>query len=297
MVPSPCHAREFSLLAPAKVNLFLRVGPRRADGYHDIDTFFLPLTEPADSFALRLFDEPGDIDFTCSDPDLETEDNLVVRAYRSFERRTGFSPRLEVVLTKRIPHGAGLGGGSSDAATMLRFLNVHAASLALAEADLAALALTLGADVPFFLLGRPARAMGVGERLVPDDPGLAGFHLVAVCPRHVRISTAWAYAALDAARTSPAKPGENFLTSVFEENRRAFCVTGQPLRNDFEPVVFAASPEVGRIKERLLACGAAAALLSGSGSAVFGLFRERQMATVALAEFAGDDPRAFVTPL
>lgn len=296
MVSSPIHAGEFSLRAPAKVNLFLHVGPRRADGYHDIDTFFLPLAEPADTFALRLFDEPGDIDFTCSDPELETEDNLVVRAYRRFGERTGFSPRLEVTLTKRIPHGAGLGGGSSDAAGMLRFVNDHAGSRALAEADLAALALTLGADVPFFLLGRPARALGVGERLVPEAPGLAGFYLVVVCP-HVRIATAWAYAALDAARTSPPKPGENCLTSVFEGNRRAFCVTGQPLRNDFEPVVFAASPEIGRIKERLLACGAAAALLSGSGSAVFGLFRERQMVTVAMAEFAGDDPRAFVTPL
>lgn len=296
MVPSPSAAGAFSLRAPSKVNLFLRIGPRRPDGYHDIDTFFLPLDEPADSFALHLFDEAGDIDFTCSDPELETEDNLVVRAYRDFGARTGYAPRLEVVLTKRTPHGAGLGGGSSDAAAMLRFLNDHAGDRALAEDALSTLALDLGADVPFFLLGRPARARGVGERLVPEDPGLAGFYLVVVCPP-VRIATAWAYAALDAARSSPPKPGENCLTSVFEENRRAFCVTGQPLRNDFEPVVFAASPALGRIKERLLACGAAVALLSGSGSAVFGLFRDRQSATVALAEFAGNEPRAFVTPL
>ena len=177
---------------------------------------------------------------------------------------------------------------------MLRFLNDHAGDRALDETALAALALTLGADVPFFLLGRPARATGVGERLVPDDPGLAGFFVVVVCPR-TRIATAWAYAALDASRDLPPKPGENCLTSVFEKNRRAFCVTGQPLRNDFESVVFAASPEIGRIKERLLACGAAAALLSGSGSAVFGLFRERHMnlsgrAARAACDFYKVDP-------
>jgi 4-diphosphocytidyl-2-C-methyl-D-erythritol kinase len=293
---SPIPAEEISLRAPAKVNLYLHVGPRRPDGYHDIDTFFLPLPDPADIFGIRYFEGPGDIDFTCTEPELETEDNLVVRAYRRFAERTGFSPRLEVTLTKRIPHGAGLGGGSSDAAAMLRYLNDRAGPQALATQALSDLALGLGADVPFFLLGQAARAMGVGERLAPDDPGLAGLFLVAVCPK-VRVSTSWAYAALDAARSSPPKSGGNFLTSVFEKNKKAFCVTGRPLRNDFEPVVFAAYPEIGRIKERLLACGAAGALLSGSGSAVYGLFRERQMAALAMAEFSGNDPRAFVASL
>jgi 4-diphosphocytidyl-2-C-methyl-D-erythritol kinase len=295
-LPPPTPTDEATLRAPSKVNLFLRVGSRRADGYHDIETFFLPLPEPADTFLVRFFDEPGNLDFLCSEPELETEDNLVVRAYRSFGERTGFFPRLEVTLTKRIPHGAGLGGGSSDAATLLRYLNDHAGARTLTESDLAGLALRLGADVPFFLLARPARAGGVGERLKPDDPGLAGMFVVVVCSRQ-RVSTAWAYAALDASRSSPPKAGENCLTSVFLENRRTFCVTGQPLRNDFESVVFAAYPGLGRIKERLLACGAAGALLSGSGSAVFGLFRERAMATLAMAEFSGNDPSVFVTSL
>jgi 4-diphosphocytidyl-2-C-methyl-D-erythritol kinase len=296
MLSPPLAAEEIALVAPAKVNLYLHIGPRRDDGYHEIETFFLPLPEPADTLSFRLFDEPGDLDFACSDPELETDDNLVARAYRRFGERTGFSPRLEVTLTKHIPHGAGLGGGSSDAATMLRFLNDRAGTRALPPDELSALALGLGADVPFFLLGGPARASGVGERLVPEDPGLAGIYVVVACPR-IKVSTAWAYAALDASRSSPAKAGGNYLTRVFEENKRAFCVTGRPLRNDFEPVVFAAHPELGRIKERLLACGAGGALLSGSGSSVYGLFRERQQAALALAEFSGNDPRVFVASL
>ena len=164
MAASPIPAEETAIPVPCKVNLHLRVGARRPDGLHDIDTFFLPLAEPADALFIRRFDEPGDIDFTCSDPSLETDDNLVVRAYRRFTERTGYAPRLEVGLKKRIPHGAGLGGGSSDAAALLRYLNDRAADRALSEPDLAALALTLGADVPFFLLDEPARATGVGER-------------------------------------------------------------------------------------------------------------------------------------
>jgi len=97
---APNCAEETAIPIPCKINLFLQVGPRRADGYHDIETFFLPVPEPADAFYIRRFDEPGDIDFTCSDPELETDDNLVVRAYRAFASRTGFAPRLEVGLKK-----------------------------------------------------------------------------------------------------------------------------------------------------------------------------------------------------
>ncbi|MHC1788648.1 4-(cytidine 5'-diphospho)-2-C-methyl-D-erythritol kinase [Solidesulfovibrio sp.] len=296
MASPPVPAEESVLPIPCKVNLRLAVGDRRPNGYHDIDTFFIPLPEPADTMRLRRFDEPGDIDFTCSDPELETDDNLVVRAYRAYADATGYSPRLDVHLTKHIPHGAGLGGGSSDAAALLRYLNDRAGDAGLSTTDLARVALTLGADVPFFLLGGPAMATGVGEALIPADPGLAGWFAVVVCPA-ARVKTAWAYAALDAARAFPAKPGASLLTSVFDTNKRAFCVTGAPMRNDFEKVVFAAHPELGRVKERLLALGAAGALLSGSGSAVFGLFRQRQAASLALAFLTGSGPRAYLAPL
>jgi len=291
MAFSPIPAEETVVPIPCKVNLRLAVGARRPNGYHDIDTFFLPLPEPADAMRVRRFDEPGDIDFICSDPELETDDNLVVRAYRAYAAATGFSPRLEIALTKHIPHGAGLGGGSSDAAALLRYLNDRAGEASLSATDLASLALTLGADVPFFLQGTPATATGLGEALIPADPGLAGWCAVVVCPA-IRVNTAWAYAALDAARAFPEKAGASLLTTVFDANKRAFCVTGAPMRNDFESVVFAAHPELGRVKERLLALGAAGALLSGSGSAVFGLFRQRQTASLALAVLSGSGPKA-----
>ncbi|HML54194.1 MAG TPA: 4-(cytidine 5'-diphospho)-2-C-methyl-D-erythritol kinase [Solidesulfovibrio magneticus] len=296
MASFPCPIEETLLPVPCKVNLRLAVGARRPNGYHDIDTFFLPLPEPADVLRLRRFDGPGDIELQCSDPELETDDNLVVRAYRAYAAATGYAPRLEVHLAKHIPHGAGLGGGSSDAAVMLRYLNDRAGEAALSPVDLAALALTLGADIPFFLLGVPAAATGVGETLLPADPGLAGWCAVVVCPE-ARVKTAWAYAALDASRALPQKPGANLLTTAFDANKRAFCVTGAPMRNDFESVVFAAHPELGRVKERLLALGAAGALLSGTGSAVFGLFRKRQTATLALAMLTGSGPRAYLAPL
>ncbi|WP_428566889.1 MAG: 4-(cytidine 5'-diphospho)-2-C-methyl-D-erythritol kinase [Solidesulfovibrio sp. DCME] len=292
----PLCVEETVLPVPCKVNLHLAVGPRRADGYHDIETLFFPLPEPADVFSVRRFDGPGALDFMCSDPDLETDDNLVARAYRAFAAATGFAPRLEVMLKKRIPYGAGLGGGSADAAAMLGYLNERAGDVTLDDDDLARLALRLGADVPFFLLGRPALATGVGECLAPCDPGLSGWHVVVVCPA-CRVNTAWAYAALDTARTFPVKPGARCLTSAFDANKRSFCVTGAPLRNDFEPVVFAAHPEIGRAKERLLAFGAAGALLSGTGSAVFGLFRTRHAAVVAVAQLSGNGPRVFLASL
>ena len=172
MAPAPIPAEETVLPIPCKVNLRLAVGARRPNGYHDIDTFFLPLPEPSDVMRVRRYDEPGDIDFTCSDPELETDDNLVARAYRAYGAATGYSPRLEVCLTKHIPHGAGLGGGSSDAAALLRYVNDRAGEAALAASDLASLALTLGADVPFFLLGGPAKATGVGEAPASGRPGI-----------------------------------------------------------------------------------------------------------------------------
>jgi len=296
MVSPQSRTEEIAIAVPCKVNLRLAVGPRRPDGYHDIDTFFLPLPEPADTCYIRWSEAPGDITLTCSDQTLETEDNLVVRAYRAFTQAAGVAPQIEVALEKRIPHGAGLGGGSADAAVLLRFLNDHAGEASLSETDLSRVALTLGADVPFFLLGQPALASGVGEKLVPADPGLAGWFVVVACSS-ARVNTAWAYAALDTSRKFPTKPERERLTTVFEPNKRTLCVTGAPMRNDFEPVVFAAHPELGRVKERLLALGAAGALLSGTGSAVFGLFRQRHTATLAIMELSGNGSRAFLASL
>ena len=273
------------LIAPCKINLYLRIGARRADGYHDIRTVFYPVSEPCDALIVEATGGGGLI-LTCSDPALEGEGNLVARAWRAFGERTGFQPGLAVHLDKRTPHGMGLGGGCSDAAAMLRYLNDRAGERALDRAELSGLAAGLGADVPFFLLGVPARAEGIGERLTPVSCDLSDFSLVLVCPG-VAVSTAWAYGAFDKLAAASGKLPANFLTNGFGRSTQTDSGMRFVIANDFEPAVFRGFPELRRIKERLLRLGAAAAALSGSGAGLFGLFRDRARAVEAVDALRG----------
>jgi 4-diphosphocytidyl-2-C-methyl-D-erythritol kinase len=223
---------------------------------------------------------------TCSDPALEGEGNLVARAWRAFGERTGFAPDLAVHLVKRTPHGMGLGGGSSDAAAMLRYLNARAGEAALDAAGLSGLAAGLGADVPFFLLGAPALGEGIGERLTPVACDLRAFSLLLVCPG-VSVSTAWAYGAFDRLAASSGKLPANALTNRRARSTQTDSGARLVIANDFEPAVFQGFPELRRIKERLLRLGAAAAALSGSGAGLFGLFRDRAGAREAASALRG----------
>lgn len=264
-----------------KLNLHLRILARREDGYHELDTLFYPLREPSDTLNVEVRPSGEGLRLTCSDPALEGPDNLVARAYAAFAEATGFAPALRARLDKAVPTGAGLGGGSADAAAMLLHLNALAGSLALSVSGLHALAAGLGADVPFFLGPTlagpvPARASGIGEKLVPvdaEETNLAGLNMLLVLP-DVAVPTARAYALWD-------KASEERLTGQGLEHRLTPLFSGMWLRNDFEGVVFQGYPQLRRLKERLLAMGAAAALMSGSGSALFGLFRERDAARAA----------------
>jgi 4-diphosphocytidyl-2-C-methyl-D-erythritol kinase len=273
------------LTAPCKINLFLHIGAKRADGYHDIRTLFYPVAEPCDE--LRVTEAGGGgLVLTCSDPALEGEGNLVARAWRAFGERTGFAPDLAVHLVKRTPHGMGLGGGSSDAAAMLRYLNARAGEAALDAAGLSGLAAGLGADVPFFLLGAPALGEGIGERLTPVACDLRAFSLLLVCPG-VSVSTAWAYGAFDRLAASSGKLPANALTNRRARSTQTDSGARLVIANDFEPAVFQGFPELRRIKERLLRLGAAAAALSGSGAGLFGLFRDRAGAREAASALRG----------
>jgi 4-diphosphocytidyl-2-C-methyl-D-erythritol kinase len=273
------------LIAPCKINLYLRIGARRADGYHDIRTLFYPLSEPCDELIISETGGGGLV-LTCSDPALEGGDNLVARAWRVFGERTGFAPDLAVHLAKRTPHGMGLGGGSSDGAAMLRYLNGRAGKLALTAAGLSGLAAGLGADVPFFLLGVPALGEGIGERLTPVACDLSDFSLVLVCPG-VSVSTAWAYGAFDKLAASSGKVPANSLTNLFIRSMQTDSGTRLVIANDFEPAVFHGFAVLRRIKEQLLRSGAAAAALSGSGAGLFGLFRDRTRALEAVDALRG----------
>lgn len=273
--------------APAKLNLGLRILGRRPDGFHDLESVFLPL-ELADRLGVR----PASHDhFSCSDPALPAGgDNLVCRAreaWRAAAREEGLPAAgqpLELVLEKQVPAGAGLGGGSSDAAACLLLMN-ELFSPGLKMSCLHTLALTLGSDVPFFLQSGWAHVTGRGEILTPLDP-LFNDVIVLAWPG-VHVSTAWAYSCLSASLTKQGSYAsfQGFRGFIPDPGAAA----GWP-GNDFESVVFAAYPQVAGLKRTLLGEGARYAAMSGSGSAVYGLFDSVQSASRAVKQLQRQAP-------
>lgn len=256
--------------APAKVNLTLRVLAREESGYHQLETLFCGL-ELADTLELR----PGGAGIRLEVEGAELgpiEDNLVVRAARAFERATGRTVDVSIRLRKEIPAGAGLGGGSSDAAATLDALNdLHGRPLD--DAALVEIAAQLGSDVAFFLCRSPlALAWGRGDRLLPLPPLPRAPVLLAV--PGFAISTPDAYRDLAAYRTATgARAGAAVIPpgalASWDEVARAAV-------NDFEPPTFARFPELAELKRLLFDAGARIALLSGSGSALFGVFPDEK---------------------
>lgn len=263
------QAFERRVRAPAKVNLSLRIVGRRADGYHELDSIFVPVSVFDE---LRVVCEPaGETAVSCvcpGHPELEGDGNLAAKAARGLLARLGLTARLVVELDKRIWTAAGLGGGSSDAAAVLRAINNELATQcgpALPGEELAQLALSLGADVPFFLEPRPARAQGIGDVLTPVT-GMPTLHLVLANPGEP-VSTAAVYAGLG------LEPGTRLDPS--EQPTQLDGSLGQIVAlmvNDLEPPAVASCPRIARLKQQLCAEGALAAAMSGSGATVFGLF-------------------------
>ncbi len=265
------------------MNLSLEVLGRRADGYHDLRSVMVPISL-ADDLEIRLVPEPG-IRVTVEGADLPAgPDNLVHRAaVRLLEAVRGpggaaQAPGVALHLVKRIPVGAGLGGGSSDAAGTLLGLD-RLLGGGLGEARLAALGLELGADVPFFVHGRPALATGVGERLTPlsDVPTL---WFVLVNPGFP-VSTAWVFREFAAARDSGGRLTPAASQSTIDRFLQGPALAGLELRNDLETVTLNAYPELQALKAELSASGATATLMSGSGPTVFGIFLDELAARAA----------------
>ncbi len=271
-----------TLRAPAKVNLRLRVLAREASGYHRLETVFCAL-ELADT--LEAARAPGAVALEVEGAEVgPAEENLVVRAARVFGEAAGVEPDVRFRLTKRIPAGAGLGGGSSDAAAALRALNaLHDEPLG--HDTLLELAAGLGADVPFFLCGsNHALAWGRGERLLAL-PALPARPALVVKPSF-SIATGDAYRWLAASRRGGA--GADAGARVLHHDRLAgWDDVAGAAGNDFEAVVFAEHPILEAVRDALRHAGAAPALLAGSGSAVFGVFGDeaaRAAAADAVAE-------------
>jgi 4-diphosphocytidyl-2-C-methyl-D-erythritol kinase len=290
--PMPRQERQVFTLRPGcKLNLWLRILSRRPDGYHELDTLFYPLHEPSDILHIELLPQGQGLCLQCNDPALAPEDNLVTKAYKAVAEATGSAPPLKVRLDKQVPVGAGLGGGSADCAAMLSCCNELAGDRRLPPEKLAELAAGLGADVPFFLQEHPAHALGIGERLRPVPTIrelLAGLWLLLACPQ-TRVSTSWAYQAWDqAAMGGGTHALHNSLTSTMPEDMSCFCFETLFLTNAFEPVVFPRYLELRGLKEDLLRQGAAAACMSGSGSSIFGLFRQEKAARKAFQNLSQD---------
>lgn len=271
-----------TLTAPAKINLSLFITGRRANGYHDIESLFVPVPGLCDTLELSPGPEGSGCRVEPLLPGCPPEKNLVLRAWKAFAEATGYAPDLHVSLVKRIPTGAGLGGGSSDAAAMLRWLNAHAGPKAIGPQALNAMAASLGADVPFFLLGGPAVARGIGEELTPVALDLSPFTLVLALPE-VHVSTPWAYQAWDqlADAKNPRQSPADRLTSATSANKKRVSLSPVVARNDFEVVVFPAHGALRALKERLLRLGAAGAVMSGSGAGIASLFRDSRLAKIA----------------
>ena len=267
----------------AKINLGLNIVERRPDGYHNIETVFypIPLTD-----ALEIVIAQGpDTELHCygNAVDCPAEKNLVMKAYRLMQQRYALPP-VTMYLYKHIPDGAGLGGGSSDAAHAMVMLN-QMFDLKVPDCDLAAMAATLGADCAFFIYNRPMMATGIGDVLSPVDVDLKGMSLLLVKPP-VGVDTRTAYS-----RVVPA-PATVSLTEV---TAAPVEMWDGVLTNDFEPSVFAALPQLWLIKARLMDAGARYAAMSGSGSTVFGIFNDDKLAAMAADTFT--DCATFVLQL
>lgn len=249
--------------ANCKINLGLDVLRRRDDGYHDLETVMLPVVGLYDVIDVERADEGVEFRGEGIVVDCPMEKNLCVRAARLMQERYGIGG-VAITLDKRVPFGAGLGGGSSDATAVIMAIN-EIYNLGLDKPTLASLAAELGSDTPFFVYNRAMLCEGRGEIMSPVDIDLNGLWLVVAKPDE-GVSTAEAYRGV-----KPAYPA----TRLVELLKRPIEEWQTSVTNDFEPHILAAHSDIAMLKDKLLASGAIYASMSGSGSAVFGLFRER----------------------
>lgn len=248
----------------AKINIGLNILQKRADGYHDIETLFYPIGMKD---ALEYVENGGnELNFTCSglNLDIEPELNMVIKAYRMLQDECTL-PGLNIHLHKVIPSGAGLGGGSSDAAFFMKSLNDHL-ELNISGERLKSLARRLGADCPFFLDNKPAFATGTGDILSQADISLEGYFLLLIKP-HFGVDTKTAYSGV------VSKPFPYNFKEILCGEMNGWK---EKIKNDFEPSLFLRFPELALLKNTLSEMSPAYLSMSGSGSSVYAIFERDQ---------------------
>jgi len=245
----------------AKINIGLNILNKRSDGYHDLETLFFPIGLKDGLEFIENKSNTVNLSLSGIQLDVAPENNIVLKAYRLLASHVKI-PGINIHLHKVIPFGAGLGGGSSDAAFLLVAMNDYF-ELKLSKDKLKHFALMLGADCSFFVENRPSLATGIGEILQNVEIDLAGYHLLLVKPPF-GVITKEAYRNI-----SPAVPQLSLIEALINNPEEWQNL----IKNDFEPTVFNAYPEIEAIKHTLLDRGAVYASMSGSGSSVFGLFK------------------------
>ena len=273
--------------APAKINIHLRVYGRRVDGYHGILSIFQAVSL-SDLIVIRSLKEPDLLEIE-GELGCPAERSTVYRAARAYRELTGSRTGLAISVEKRIPIGAGLGGGSSDAAATLAGLE-RLLARGLGRGELSRAAAGIGSDVPFFLEGGAAIVSGRGEEISPI-PARTDYRLVIVYPG-VSVSTAEAYGILDRERPDDSAEPDPSPGELAERYRGS--LEGWDFANSFEPVISSAHREIAAARDELMDLGASFAAMSGSGSAVYGVFGDEERAGEARDAMGAGGRKAFL---
>lgn len=285
--------KKVKVKAPAKINLTLEVIRRLPDGFHELWSVFFKLDNLCDELEIIFDEKKSGVKISCDDPSVPTDEkNIVWKIVEEFFKKTGERIGLEIGIKKRIPAAAGLGGGSSDGASILSALNKHFGN-PLSEKELVDLAAAIGKDIPFFLQKERAALVGGAGEKVKSIKGFSKPIILVVKPTG-EISTPWAYAELDKKLIFMNSSGRKNISAELLRNKNDIRAWSRFLYNDFEVVAKDKYPTVEVLKKAIFSFGALGASLSGKGPTVFGIFAGRKKAQEAARELKKYFPNCFV---
>lgn len=249
-----------------KINLGLHILGKRTDNYHELHSLFCPLKEPSDILDIEIIKHP-EITVKCDNKFVDPTNNSLTKTYYIFKQNASDIKGVEINLEKIIPPGSGLGGASADSACLLKFLNSQIKN-PLDNKKLSEIALSIGADVPFFLYNKPAMVKGIGEKIFPINYNFSNIMLIVIIPE-VHVSTAWAFT--NYLTKNAHKDIGTFFSDALDDELKYWNIV-----NDLEDTVFNKYLELKTIKLELLEHGVDIACMSGTGSAIFGLCKNSQ---------------------